>query len=133
MESKKIIELPYSVYRLIVAMLWTILIVAILKNYESPQWDGIMIGDRFERSLNDIIFYLGIDIILLLWAIIAFVSFNNIISWMLLMLGIGKVFDEFLAPYGYHPAEQFYDILIFTWAICKFINRKRKLKLHKHG
>ena len=84
-------------------------------------------------NLNDLIYFLGIDIILFLWALIAFKSFNNIISWTLLMLGIGKIFDEFLAPYGYHLAEQLYDILIFTWAICKFINRKRKLKQHRYG
>lgn len=120
-------------YNCIVVLLWSVLIVSIIKNYQFIEWDTIIYGSKYPQNLNDLIYFLGIDIILFLWALIAFKSFNNIISWTLLMLGIGKIFDEFLAPYGYHLAEQLYDILIFTWAICKFINRKRKLKQHRYG
>lgn len=116
----------------IVTLLWSVLAISILKNCQSEQWDNIFYGCRYPQNLNNLIYFLGIDIILLLWGIIAYKTFNNIISWMLMMFGIGKVFDEFLAPYGYHTAEMFYDMIIFIWAICKYFLKQRKLK-QAHG
>lgn len=128
-QNKKINSENPAIQKWVAGLLWMILIVAYAKNYKRPEWDFIMIGNKpeLQQSLNDFIYFMGIDIILLFWAFIAKKMFRNIISWVLMMLAIGKIVDEFIAPYGYHRAEQFYDCLIAALAFYMYWNRGFKI------
>lgn len=89
-------------------LMWVILLVAILKNVTVPDGMVIEVGNMTPPMYLDyFIKFIGVDILLLLWAIYAALHTNKIIAHMLVGLAIGKLMDEFTSPYGYSYVEFF--------------------------
>lgn len=104
--------------------MWAILLVAILKNVTVPQGMVIEVGDMTPPMYLDyFIKFIGVDILLLLWAIYASLHTNKIIAHMLVGLAVGKVLDEFSSPYGYSYTEFFVDGLVLIGGIIYWTYR----------
>ncbi len=116
-------KIPTTTY-----LMWAIIAVALLKNIKVPHGDEITIGTYYPQPfyLNDFIYFLGNDIILLLFAAVCQKLSHTIISWVLVALAIGKILDEFASPFGYWYGELFWDVGIVVWAIWKWVKVNRE-------
>ncbi len=118
------------------------LVVSALKNVTVPEKWNIMFGlPDHEQTVNNLIYFLGVDIILLflamtIFAVSKFDKVFQIIAYAALCLAIGKVADEFTAPYGFHYLELFYDLVICGLTVSKYLAYRRELtknKIHMDG
>jgi len=107
-------------------IMWSILTLAVLKNCHLPAWANLSYGNNPTIYLDDMLYFFGVDVILLLWAHFAVKMTNTIIAGILLRLAIGKIIDEFIDPYGYHWSEAVWDICVGIWAIYAWIKRNRR-------
>lgn len=108
-------------------LMWVILLVAILKNVTVPNGMVITVGNMTPPMYLDyFIKFIGVDILLLLWAVYAVLHTNKIIAYVLVGLGIGKLLDEFISPYGYSYVEFINDCLVFLFALIYWTYRYLK-------
>lgn len=135
-----------SIFFLLMALL-----ISALKNITVPKQYNIAFGlEGHQQKIDNLIYFLGIDLILLLLmaCIISLCSFFikairyklpvskngeqyassietfRIISYGALWLAIGKIIDEFTAPYGYHAFELIYDLFIATCTLISLFRHK---------
>jgi len=109
-------------------LMWAVLLAAILGSVSIPRFDGIEIGSAagYKVMLNDLIYFLSRDMILLIWAHIGWLFSRKIIAGILVRLAIGKIIDEFIHPYGYWYGELIWNIVVFIWAIHRWVQINRK-------
>lgn len=108
-------------------LMWVILLVAVLKNVTVPNGMVIEIGNMTPpMKLDDFIKFVGVDILLILWAVYAALHTNKIIAYVLVGLGVGKLMDEFISPYGYSYVEFINDCLVVIFALIYWTYRHLK-------
>ena len=123
--------------------MWAILLTAILGNVSRAPWDAILIGEpytdtilertglkrviTYQMNLNDLVYFLSRDFILLMWAHIGWLfSEKKIIAGMLVRFAIGKILDEVFHPFGYWWGELLWDIGVVIWACYKWVQVNKK-------
>lgn len=108
-------------------LMWVILLVAILKNVTVPNGMVITVGDMTPPMYLDyFIKFVGVDILLLLWAVYAALHTKKIIAYVLVGLSVGKLLDEFVSPYGYSYVEFINDCMVLLFALLYYVYRHLK-------
>jgi len=108
-------------------LMWVILLVAILKNATAPNGMVITVGDMTPPMYLDyFIKFVGVDILLLLWAVYAALHTKKIIAYVLVGLSVGKLLDEFVSPYGYSYVEFINDCMVLLFALLYYVYRHLK-------
>jgi hypothetical protein len=107
--------------------MWVILLVAILKNVTVPNGMVITVGDMTPPMYLDyFIKFVGVDMLLLLWAVYAALHTKKIIAYVLVGLSVGKLLDEFVSPYGYSYVEFINDCMVLLFALLYYVYRHLK-------
>lgn len=106
--------------------IWLALFFAAIKNVEFIHGWEITYG-HYDHPfyLNNLIYFVGNDFMVLCLALSADVQSKSIISRVFVGLAIGKILDEFTNPFNYAWPEMIWDLTILIWAIIKW-NRKAK-------
>lgn len=113
-----------------VAFLWLILAVGVLRFVLIQvfgKWGDEKVIANYEQgayTLNNLIFFLSWDIIILIAFCIAEMFTKSIIAKALVGLAIGKILDEAVSPFGLWWGELAWDVAVLIWCVVKWRNKE---------
>lgn len=88
------------------------------------KWETIVVGRCTPPMyLGDFIYFFTTDVMLLLYAIYAFVHIRSTVALILSWLGLGVCVNEFVAPYGYSWVQAVFSVIALCHAIIFFVKK----------
>jgi hypothetical protein len=106
-------------------ILWCILAIAFARKIEIPEWNDILVGmyNGVPFTLNNFIWFIGNDLIIVLFALIVFLFVDGFVMTIVFGLAIGKTVDEFSCPFNFGAAEAIWDVGVVLYAIKRMLRK----------